>query len=513
MTDGTKVKLTEHTFPHEVRHRDVTGHVVLYAEKGRRRATFRFYGPDGNRSEKRPVPKTLGDAGLYLEPMGGLEGQSAGRGAIRVPELMIRWALAYLEAKADERRGLQRELEAARARQNHVAIGYVFTRLRQSPWYMGLAEKNIRRVREIDLPMRWVESVLSSGFRLSGWGSQTLATLQEARCEHGVATTTFDGQPTFLQPCSHNTFAADMRLLQQAFEEALEVPFREGSEAWLLDVNPMLRIKRKLPKAKARRRREVIDDHRYQLLLRVADEVDPSGRFKYFLVLLRWTGRRVSTILRLTRGVMLYTKEEIRAALLQQLCVYVLPHQIDRTASLYAQAGGAMYVRWWMVKGGQGGEAGKAEQFDAVHPVHPAVMAATTEYLEGYWNKLALGHGDSARKLGSEDPLIPGEVVTRPLSNETVYSWFRKAARVLAERGTPLGMTSDNAYHGLRYNRRTELYGVSAKYGRWLTEHSVLSGTPGITVSEGVYQGLVPPELVRAVRVEAPEWGDAWEEG
>jgi hypothetical protein len=44
------------------------------------------------------------------------------------------------------------------------------------------------------------------------------------------------------------------------------------------------------------------------------------------------------------------------------------------------------------------------------------------------------------------------------------------------------------------------------KYARWLGEHSVLAGTPGITVSEGVYQSLVPQEPVRAVQIEAPGW-------
>lgn len=509
MSRASAVKLSPHTFPHVVRHRDVTGHIMVYAEAGRRRATFRYYDPDGERSKKTPVPKELGEAAYYPDPTVVLDSDGTERQVVFVPELIIKWAVRYLESKADERRGIARDLAAAKARQNHVKIRYVFRRLRESAWYREMAEKNPRRLMEIDLPMRWVESVLGSDFYLSRWNADTLARLRTARCTDGISTTTMDGEPTYLAPCGPNTFAGDMRLLKQVFEEALEVPFQEGSEAWLLDVNPMARVKRKMPEVVVRRKREPIDEHRYRLLLGIADEVDPTGRFRYFLILLRWTGRRVSTILRLTRDVMLVTEEEIRRALLLQLCVYILPHQIDRTARLYAQNGGAMYVRWWMVKGGQGGEAGRAEQFDAVHPVHPIVMQATVQYLEGYWNRLKIGVGEDARQMGPSDPLIPGEVLTRAVSKEMVYSWFRKAARLLAERGTPLGMTPKNAYHGLRYNRRTELFGVSAKYGRWLTEHSVLSGTPGITVSEGVY--LVPPELVRAVRVESPDWDDAWD--
>jgi hypothetical protein len=38
---------------------------------------------------------------------------------------------------------------------------------------------------------------------------------------------------------------------------------------------------------------------------------------------------------------------EIKAALEQQLCRYVLPHQMEQTARLYAANGGAMYVTGW----------------------------------------------------------------------------------------------------------------------------------------------------------------------
>jgi hypothetical protein len=62
-------------------------------------------------------------------------------------------------------------------------------------------------------------------------------------------------------------------------------------------------------------------------------------------------------------------------------------------------------------------------------------------------------------------------------------------------------------------NRKTELVTKPTKYNRWLTEASVLSGNVGITVHEGVYQGLVPPELVEVVRTEAPDWNDDWEPG
>ena len=512
MSFGTRIALTAHTFPHRVQHRDVTGHIMLYAEKTRKRVTFRFYGPDGGRSEKDAVPLALGEAGSWAEAaVVTKDEQGREEQVIYVAELVIRWAQRYLEQKADERRGIARDIAAAKNGKNHVRIGYLFERVRDSEWYRDLGVENRRRLTEVDLPMRWVESALGSGFMLSRWDANTLKLLERARCTDGINTTTVNGDRTFLVPCGKNTFVRDIGILNQIFKEACGLLYHPTSNAFLLDVNPMDRLERKRPKAGVRRKREVIDEHRYHLLLSVADEVDPTGRFKFLLILLRWTGRRVSTALRLTRGVLLFTEEEIRTALERQLCVYVLPHDIGRTACLYAKNGMAMYVRWWMVKGGRRGEAGRSEQYDAVHPVHPLVAVAARNYLDSFWNRLRVGQEEDVHGLGPDSPLFPsGQVITKSMSKGQVYEWFRKAARLLGDRQTPLRMTIDNAFHGLRYNRRTELYGVSAKYARWLGEHSVLSGTPGITVSEGVYQGLVPPELVRVARTEAPKWEDAW---
>jgi hypothetical protein len=504
------VQYTEHVFPHEVRHEDVTGHISLYAEKGRKRITYRYYDPRGTRGEKDRVPEALGAAGDIPPPNVATDEAGDEREVRYVPALVIKWAQLFLVEKADERLGHLRERAAASV-PNHVRLGYVFKRVRESEWYRDLAATNRRRLLELDLPMRWVESALGSNYLLSRWDTNTLGRLRKARCVDGISTTTPDGRPTFLKRQGENTFAGDMVILKSIFEEAGTIRLDSESNAWLLDVNPMARLKRKMPKPGMRKKREVIDVHRYELLLSVADEVDPSSRFRYLLILLRWTGRRVGTILRLTRGVLLLTEEDIFRALNEQLCVYVLPHEMRRTARLYARNGGAMYVRYWMVKQGVQGEPGRAEQFDAVHPVHPLVMEATNEYLEGYWSKLRVHSEGEVRPLGPDDPLIPGAVVTKRLSEESVYSWFRKAARLLAERGTSLEMSPNNALHGLRSNRKTELLRAPAKYSRWLTEASVLSGNSGITVHEGVYQGFVPPELVKVVLTEAPEWNDDWD--
>jgi signal transduction histidine kinase len=85
----------------------------------------------------------------------------------------------------------------------------------------------------------------------------------------------------------------------------------------------------------------------------------------------------------------------------------------------------------------------------AVSAWNPVVIEETHRYFATHGGKL---------QLGPADPLIPGEVITEPLSPGTAYAWFREAARRAAVAGKPLGMKTDAAYPRLRYNCRTELF-------------------------------------------------------
>jgi integrase len=135
-------------------------------------------------------------------------------------------------------------------------------------------------------------------------------------------------------------------------------------------------------------------------------------------------------------------------------------------------------------------------EHDAVIPVAPVVMEEARRYLSRYWDRF---------EMGLDAPLFPGEDLTRSVSAETVNEWWHRAKVLAAEDGRALGMSPHNARHGFRQNRRTELRTVHDKYARWLVGHSVLSGTPGISVSEGQYLGLVPEDLVAAVGVGTGE--------
>ena len=165
-----------------------------------------------------------------------------------------------------------------------------------------------------------------------------------------------------------------------------------------------------------------------------------------------------------------------------------------------------MFYRLWMRKPSLDENEGEVEQFDSVVPFNPAVKAEFERYRVKYIEP-------RRGLLGSDSPLFPGERLDRGISERQVNLWWH-AAVALAEKTegrNDTALSKGNAFHGLRYNPRTEYRKVDLKYARWLVGHSVTNGTPGIEVSEGVYLGLKPRELAAAVLVsDAGEDDEDW---
>lgn len=481
------VELSSEIFPLKVRYMEEE--IVLYAEPDRRRITYRETLPDGRQSKKKKIPKGLGDDGLRpASPHGyraGKEGQQIP--TYQVPALAIEWAEGRCQQLADERRGIAAELAAKSASPNQVSLGYVFARVRESVWYFKLSGS---RLDEVSRTMRWVETQLGSGFDLSMWDADVQAGLHEKR-QKGVRSTSPEGHPTFLAPSGRNTAVRELRVLKTIFKRAVSLKYRAGTTRHLLDSNPM--EKYDLPSFAARRRREVVDAERYAIVLKYADEVDPSGRFRFFLVLLRYLGERVSTVRNLLVGSLLFEASDIRRAFELQLCNYIPTSKIrKKAADLYARNGGAVFYRYEMRKPAKSGNERHVEQYDAVVPIHPEIKKEFASFREKFIKP---------RGLGREAPLIPGERLDKPVSSRQVNLWWHEAIRA-AEKGeerNDLALEKGNAFHGLRINRRTELRKVETKYARWIVGHSVQPGNGGLEVSEGVYLGLKPRELAAAV--------------
>lgn len=456
------------TFPHTIEDSLTGRSLSLYAETDRASITYRVVHPDGSRSKKSPVPKELGDARRI--PEDGI-----------VAPALVEWGKAVLMGLHTKKKKRPQP-----DRTNHVQLGHVFDRVRESEWYTGLSKK---RRYEVDLPMRWVQSTLGPDSFLDTWDADTLTGLFKTRMDDGVKTTSVSDEPMWLEPADRNTAAKDLRNLKTVFERATKLKYNPGQRDWLLDSNPFARFD--LPRPGARKSRIPIPQWRHEILMDYADQVDSTGRFRFMLIIARWVGRRISTIRRMERRAILETEEEIRAALDEQLCNYAEPHDRDAVAKLYAENGGALYVRWYYEKSGKSGDEDRVEQYDAVFPVNSVVMDEWRRYRDRYWDKL---------KLEPTDPLFPGEVLTRGTSEEQQNRWFHDAELLAEKAGRSLKLPPNNAWHGYRNNRRTEYRRVHDKYARFLVGHSIHSGTPGITVSEGRYLGIVPEDLVEAVR-------------
>lgn len=459
------------TFPHTIEDSLTRASISLYAEKDRASVTYRIQRPDGTRTKKTPVPKALGKNVRRIPADGG------------VHEDLVTWATGVLMAYRPK---LERRPNPERL--NHVQLGYVFKRVRESGWYRELSKK---RRDEVDLPMRWAESVLGEEYWLDTWDDDTVKRLRRKREHEGVLTTAKNGTPMFRPAAGRNTTVKDIKTLKTVFKRATKIKYSAGQRDWLLDSNPFDRLDS--PKPGTRQAKTPIGQWRYEILMDYADQVDPTGRFRFALVIARWVAPRTVTIRRLTRSVVLETEQEIRAALDSQLCDYVEEHDRDAVAKLYADNGGAFYIRYWMVKAGRSGDANRVEQYDAVYPVAPIVMEEWRHYRGRHWAKL---------DLGPDDPLLPGDDLTKSISGETIHDWFGDAELLAEKDGRSLKLPPKSQWHGFRVNRRTEYRKVHDKYGRFLVGHSIRTGTPGITVSEGRYLGIVPEDLVAAVRVE-----------
>lgn len=123
-------------------------------------------------------------------------------------------------------------------------------------------------------------------------------------------------------------------------------------------------------------------------------------------------------------------------------------------------------------------------------------MEEARRYLSKYRDRLG---------LAPNAPLLPSEDLAQSVSAEAVNEWWHRAEMLAAKGGHALGRSPNNTWHGFQQNRRTEFRMLHDKYARWLVGHGVLSGTPGITVSEGQCPGRMAEDLVAAVRVETGE--------
>lgn len=212
-------------------------------------------------------------------------------------------------------------------------------RLRATKHYIRLLERHFERNRPIDdLSKSSVESYIAA--RRSG----TLVSPRHRTKDAGV------GDGTIRNELRH-------LLTMIAWAQASK---RNGRP--LLAGNPLLDVK--LP-TEANPKRPVATEERYRALLEVADQAEPTGRFRLVLTLARETGHRINAICALSRTDILLTHAQV----IQGLADVGLP-------IAWADAWPHGAIRWRKENDKLG--------YSSVTPLASAARAAIDVYLAGY---------------------------------------------------------------------------------------------------------------------------------
>jgi hypothetical protein len=118
------------------------------------------------------------------------------------------------------------------------------------------------------------------------------------------------GQTAERKAVSIGTASADLAWLRTALRWGKR---RKVDGAWLITENPLDRLT--LPGRNKNQRRPVASHERYLATRKAADKVDSEGRIRAILAIARYTGRRINSICSLAASDLLWTVEDVGAAI------------------------------------------------------------------------------------------------------------------------------------------------------------------------------------------------------
>lgn len=335
------------------------------------------------------------------------------------PEQAREYGRRYIARVAEERLGLKRAVIDP----NTLNLGKLFDLFRRDrvPLIKG------KRTQGTYLTtMRVIEAHLRRSLPPSDFDQDVLDGYVKARGEGGATLALPNGGRRPLGPAAAGTITNDIEALSAIFNWARRKSVGKG--VWLLDANPLARLRR--PPREKNPRRPITSEQRYQVMLRYADEVDPLGRLRLMLVMARHTGRRCASIASLLVNDLLLDVERVRAALAEQAD----PRFPVEFADVWVHGG----LRFRA-------EADKVG-VSWVVPIGPQVAAAIREYLAG----------TPTPTLG-DAPLFPqSRNLARALSAQGAQRLHEEAERAAREAGELLPKLSGGIWHPYRRLFRNE---------------------------------------------------------
>ncbi len=381
-------------------------------------------------------------------------------------EKALEYARAYIATVVQERL----QLTPAVINPSALTLGELFDKFRSDRLPLVPGKANCHAY---DTLIRTLETILPRTLPVCDFDQDALDTFVAARREGGARRVTRGGGAQILGPVRAGTIANDVERLSCLFNWATRKSL--GGGVWLLDGNPLRRLRRPPPEKNPKR--PITDERRYQVMLRYADVVDPSGRLKLMLVIARHTGRRSASFVNLRVSDLLLDVEQVRMAI----------------AGWANEDFPTDFADVWVHGAIRFPETCDKMGLHSIVPIGPQMLAAIREYLAK----------NPTPTLG-DAPLFPMERdITRALSPQSAAVLFIKAETAARRAGETLPKLARGIWHPFRRLFRNE-----RKWAKFHDRDVAYIGGWTYTTPDamnGAYLAYDPQELLDVIAYTPPK--------
>jgi hypothetical protein len=271
-----------------------------------------------------------------------------------------------------------------------------------------------------------------------------------------------DGKRRKHHPVGLNTVRTDWQVLNAIFNWAKSK--KVGGER-LLRENPLDTLP---TPEKVMRTMAAADEERFQAMLAVANKVDPSGRFRLILCIARYTGHRLSHILKLNVSDLLLTEPAIEAAI-----------GVAKNGNLEPS-----FARHWAEHGAiLWANPKKREVGIRVLPIGPRLRKEIDTYLV------------KQGRVGATCLFFKESDLDARLYKDLPLKWWLEAERVA-------GLQRIGArYHSLRRLWRSERKGYNVKDVYFMGGWAISGLVRAMGAAEGEYNQVDPHDLLELAEV------------
>lgn len=419
----------------------------------------------------------------YIAPGARASDAKPVRTGTKTPEDAFLFANRFLVEKANQYlRGEQTKTDFSGLQESTAsirdALDFVRAKLRE-----GFTEKQWREILRILLLVEKVWDVDKPYVSLSASHIRAYITV---RTEIGIELPKEFSRRPKLKPCKLTTAVNDLLMLATVFKKIQGETVEQGSTAMPFRANPFSWLG--LPDTE-KALREKPTAERYDVLMKFVDRVDPTGRLRLALSLVRWHGRRIGAVSELRTRDLRFTTDQMLETL----------RHIGRL-------------------GHQPQDGIQSESFAYEFP-HGAVFYDKDHDKEGYRRLVPLcSRGGAEAELylkrnpdrDPETPLLPSDNDPgKPITVPELIALLHQAEELARVEGftAQVPMLYDSVFHGYRGLRATEMENMGHRPAHvnfivgWTCKQGGVKATRYVTHSGKLLYAAV--EGLRPIEVEA----------